>query len=873
MGTHGPEGMNHSDSPVLSMLDTLVNWTHKNSLWPMFFGLSCCFIEEAAAFTARYDLARFGAEVLRGSPRQADLLIISGTVFKKMAPVVLRLYEQMAEPKWVISMGSCSNSGGMYDVYSVVEGVDQILPVDVYVPGCPPRPEALMQGLILLQQKIDLKERPARSVFHLGDGIQGTTKSILVDRETKTRDTRGPGYEGVPMRGRSVTPPDFWGSRSDVMWIPPAHRIELSEAEKSLVKTLRDRFGDAVWRVPHTSDMATFHVDEDRVKDVLRYLKTEASPKFLRLDDLTVIDESARRDADRSWICSVERASIGMSGIDEREFMAQQELYPEFDDLAAFAETRRRERYLEWVRSVARASADAGEVEGLTCPLQQTVYPHFTMVYHLLSFEGASRIRLKVPLFGLQPSTDTITDIWPSANWYECEAFDMFGIRFNNHPKLRRLLLPHDWQGHPLLKNYAGRATDMAPYTIEDARNHQHLDAGYFVEVGDGENELVLNYGPHHLGTHGVMRFILALRGEEITDVGMDIGYHHRGPEKIGERQSWHQFIPYTDRVDYMSGVANNLSYLNSVETLAGIKVPDRAQFIRVMLSEFFRLNSHLIWLGTFAHDVGMMTATFYTFREREQIMDIVEFITGGRLHPSWFRIGGVAQDLPDGWKDHVDAFTKVFRSRIKEYEALVTKNPIFKARTLGVGRLSLGDAMDWGVTGPNLRACGLEWDLRKKMPYSAYEAFEFDIPTQTEGDCYARYLVRVDEMRQSLRIIEQAAAGMPPGRYIVDDYRYTLPQKDDTLNHIESLIHHFVNVSRGPKMPRGEAYTATEAPRGEQGYYVVSDGMNMAYRMRIRAPDFANIQTVPLMARGRLLSDFAAILGSIDYIMPDIDR
>ena len=569
--------------------------------------------------------------------------------------------------------------------------------------------------------------------------------------------------------------------------------------------------------------MPTFQVEQSRIKDVLRVLKTEVSPRFLRLDDLTAIDESARRDR-----------------------MPRQEL--------------------------AEALTDVGEASVSSHRAQQTS-PDFSVVYHLLSFEAPSRLRLKVALTGENPSTDSITDIWPSANWYEREVFDLFGIRFEGHPNLRRLIMPHDWEGHPLRKSYPGRATEMPPYTLADARKHQPLDGAFYTKKGNGEEPFVLNIGPSHVSTHGLLRYIVTLNGEEITDLHLDIGYHHRGVEKIGERQTWHQFIPYCARVDYLAGAANDLPYVLAVETLADIKVPERAQVIRVLLSELFRLSNHLVWFATYAHDVGAMTPNFYAFGEREMILDIVELITGGRLHPSWFRLGGVAADLPDGWKEAVDAFVKIFPRRLQEYENLIRKNPIFKARTEGIGRISLEDAMDWGVTGPNLRACGLEWDLRKKFPYSGYENFDFEVPTATGGDCYARYLVRVEEMRQSLKIIEQAADNMPPGRHVTDDYRYVIPNREDMLKDIESLIHHFINVTGGPKIPRGEAYMSCEIPRGEQGYYVVSDGLGYAYRMRIRGPGFANVQVMPLLAVGESIADLIAIIGSVDYILPDIDR
>ncbi|HTX89172.1 MAG TPA: NADH-quinone oxidoreductase subunit C/D [Bacteroidales bacterium] len=504
----------------------------------------------------------------------------------------------------------------------------------------------------------------------------------------------------------------------------------------------------------------------------------------------------------------------------------------------------------------------------------------FTLVYHLTSLGRNEDLRVKSPLTGEYPEALSISDFWPCANWYEREAFDMFGLTFKGHPNLRRILMPRSWKGHPLRKEHPARATESGPFRLDNLRREMEDEELRFKpeewglkRQSEDSDFMFLNIGPQHPGTHGLLRLVLQLDGEDIVDVVPDIGFHHRGAEKMGERQSWHTFIPYTDRIDYLSGVMNNLAYLLSVEKLAGIPVPDRARVIRIMLTELFRIISHLVWLGTFAQDMGQMSPVFYTFNDRERAFDIISAITGGRMHPNWFRIGGVADDLPDGWKEMVQSFVNYLPKRLKEYDKVVIRNGIFKARTVGIGVFTEKEAIDWGITGSGLRSTGCNFDYRKKRPYSGIDQFEFDIPLGSKGDCFDRAVIRMEEMRQSLRIIQQCIDRMPPGPYKSDHPLATPPRKEKTMQDIETLITHFLGVTWGPVIPAGEAMVPIEAAKGSNGYYLVSDGGSSAYRSRIRTPSFPNIQMLPLIAKGYTIPDLLAILGAMDFVLADLDR
>jgi len=385
---------------------------------------------------------------------------------------------------------------------------------------------------------------------------------------------------------------------------------------------------------------------------------------------------------------------------------------------------------------------------------------------------------------------------------------------------------------------------------------------------------MVLNMGPQHPSTHGVLRVVLELDGETVVKAVPDIGYLHTGIEKSCESKTYSQAITLTDRLDYLAPLSNNLCYCLAVEKLLGLEVPKRAQYIRVLLTELTRIGSHLVWLGTHAIDLGAMSVFLYCFREREEILKILEYVSGQRMMTSYFRIGGLALEPPPDWLDRVQAFVEMMPARIQEYENLLTGNRIWHARTKGVGVLSAETCIAMGVTGPTLRSAGVAYDVRKVFPYSSYEEFAFDVPTRTEADCYARYLLRVEEMRQSLCVIQQAMQKIPPaGPIRTDAPGIVPPQREKMKTEMEALIYHFKIFTEGFAPPPGEVYQTIESPRGELGFYVASDGSPKPMRVKVRAPSFINLQALPKLVEGRLIADVVACIGTIDIVLGEVDR
>jgi NADH-quinone oxidoreductase subunit D len=388
-----------------------------------------------------------------------------------------------------------------------------------------------------------------------------------------------------------------------------------------------------------------------------------------------------------------------------------------------------------------------------------------------------------------------------------------------------------------------------------------------------GSDRMSLNLGPQHPSTHGVLRVLLELDGEVVVKCVPDLGYLHRGVEKIGEYRQYNQFVPWTDRTDYVAAFTGNYALVKAVEDLMGIEIPERAEYLRVIFSELQRIASHLLWLGTHVMDLGAITVFLFAMRERELILDLLEMQTGARLTLNAQRVGGFPKDIPPGFLEKLEAFVDIMPKRLKEYDALLAENPIFLRRVKGVGVISAEDAIQWGLTGPSLRGSGVAYDIRKAMPYAVYDRLDFEVPVGTHGDVYDRFLVRMEEIRQSVKLIRQGMDQLPGGPVMTPDLRVALPSKEETMTSIEAMQRHFILVVHGFRAPVGEYYSAIESPKGELGWYIVSNGENHPYRARNRAPSFVNLQSLALMSEGGMIADVVANIGSIDIVVGEVDR
>ena len=491
----------------------------------------------------------------------------------------------------------------------------------------------------------------------------------------------------------------------------------------------------------------------------------------------------------------------------------------------------------------------------------------FEVAYELFSSRDFKRLRIRCQVGENEP-IDSATAVYKAANWYEREAYDMFGINFAGHPNLSRILCHHQFVGHPLRKDYDAdkqqHCTEARPIHFDDEPNY----------TPDPDKNLVpLNIGPSHPATHGTLRVMCELDGEKVHRAAVELGFLHRCFEKMAETHPYNQVIPYTDRLNYCSAPMNNVGYCKAVEKLLGVEIPPKAQAMRIILCELSRIIDHIVCIGANAVDLGALTGFFHLFVHRERVYSLFEKLCGARLTVSLTRIGGMAQDAPEGWFDDVLDTCKLIRKGIGEIEGLLSGNKIWIQRTQGVGATKPAEAIEWGYTGPLLRATGVGLDLRKAEPYYGYDQLDFDVPVGTNGDCYDRYLVRIEEMKQSIKIIEQVCKNIPGGDYTIRDKNIVLPEKKDVYGNIEGLMNHFMLVINGLRPPKGEIYDYTEAANGELGFHLVSDGTGAPYRLKVRPPCFSIYQSFPDQVTGGLVVDVIAVLGSMNLIAGELDR
>ncbi len=514
--------------------------------------------------------------------------------------------------------------------------------------------------------------------------------------------------------------------------------------------------------------------------------------------------------------------------------------------------------------------------------LQQR-FERFEVVYELYSLWNGWRLRLKVPVPEADPHLDSVHDLWKAADWAEREAFDMFGLHFEGHPNLKRILWHHEFVGHPLRKDYDRSRGQWCATTetLEDelALRHQseqrRARAEGLAEPSETQisERMLVNIGPSHPLSHGTLRVLVELEGETIKHAIPEIGYLHRGFEKSAEKGVWNNVIPYADRLNYVSALSNNVAYVKAVEKLAGIEVPDRCKFIRVIINELSRIMDHCVCNAANIVDVGALTNFWYLFTVRENIYKVVEKLTGARLTNSYARVGGLARDLYPGFADEVRAVLKESMPFVRDVLKLVRNNRIFQERTVGISGISAAEAVSYGWTGPCLRACGLPLDARKRDRYYFYDQFDFDVPVGENGDAYDRIMVRFEEIFQSQRIVEQALDKLPEGPVNTAQNRFVLPPKQEVYRDIEPLMNHFMLVMFGTPVPPGETYDSFEVPNGELGFYIISDGSGRPYRVRVRPPCFYLYQAYPQIIEGSMVADMAAALGGLNVVAGELDR
>ena len=802
-------------SVFIAGVDSLYNWGRMYSIWPMVFGLACCAIEFIIAGTARYDMARFGAELARASPRQADLMVVSGTVTKKMVPQIVRLYNQMPEPKYVMAMGACATGGGPFkEGYNVVSGIDKYLPVDVYIPGCPPTPQAFLQGLVKLQEKIKRqsvtqvawyrKDQRAEAipVPQLGPDIIDPRQLSLIQQELTNQraeqaqavgaeETEDEAAEARPKKGITKT-----------LKLP---ELDVTPGEEGLA--LAQRIHQALGEGAVSPEKDMLVVDPARLIQVGEYLRDAEDLAYDLLSNVTGVDYLGRE-------------------------------------------------------------------------------PRFEVVYHLYSTSrGGGPLVLKVRVPEEHAEVPSLTQVWPSADLQEREVWDLYGIRFPGHSNLKRILLWEGFHGHPMRKDYEEAyyeeptkpfnsrwpgghhvlADDKNPYFNNvvypaDWEPDQWAPAGEALAVVDVRDlpraglrtqKIVLNMGPQHPSTHGVFRMVVTLDGETVVDLEPVLGYLHRNHEKIGERNGWLMNMPYTDRLDYLNSMVNNFGYALAVEKLMGTQVPERAQYLRVIMAELTRVLSHMMLVGFMLNDLGAaFTPLFYSVKERELILDLFEEASGSRMMCNYMRFGGVARDVSEDWLNRARYLARERLPRkLDELEQLLSDNEILVARTKGVGIVPPEVAIAYGITGPMLRAVGVPYDIRRAEPYSIYDRFDFRIPLLSNGDLYDRYLIRVLEAREALKILDQALDQIPEGPIQGGKKAWQM------------------------RVPAGEAYARIEHPKGELGYYLVSNGTGNPWRYRVRSPSFINLTALGEMCKGHKVADIIVILGAIDIVLGEVDR